>query len=199
MTSTGYRMTHRPPALDQGAPLNNLCRGGVYPPDIYTRPELYDSGEPGYVKAITLAFTVRRQPTAVVTIYRAAPSGKFQAGDWVSVSEAYARQHAMQDEDPTHDHPVWSTQVQAREIVTDGNCLLEWGYWGEPVDGELVTEGARQPVIAAPQDSGEKQAGADHGYADAMARKAPLVDLDATGGDTYWQAYRRGYKRGTRR
>lgn len=138
---TDYRMQHRPPDADFGAPLHDLAK--VYPEDIYTHPHYYDGGEPGYREAHSIARRVKGQPDAKVTIYRALPAEYahqgFRPGDWVSTSKEYARQHGMHNEDSQHDWPVIRTTVPAKHLQTNGDSLLEYGYTGPHKDMPMVS------------------------------------------------------------
>lgn len=138
---TDYRMQHRPPDADFGAPLHDLAK--VYPEDIYTHSHYYDGGEPGYQEAHSIARRVKGQPDAKVTIYRALPAEYahqgFRPGDWVSTSKEYARQHGMSHEGPEHDWPVIRTTVPAKHLQTNGDSLLEYGYTGPHKDMPTVS------------------------------------------------------------
>lgn len=123
-----YHGSHRPD-LD-GPPLHDLEKAF---PDLYARPDLYrghsDSRELDD-QALAVISSARGTPEALVTIWRAVPPGveTINAGDWVSITEAYARQHAIQDNDPANDWPVISTRVPARTLRTEGNSIHEYGY-----------------------------------------------------------------------
>lgn len=138
---TDYRMQHRPPDADFGAPLHDLAK--VYPEDIYTHPHYYDGGEPGYQEAHSIAQRVKGQPDAKVTIYRALPAEHahqgFRPGDWVSTSKEYAVGHGKHNEDPKHDWPVIRTTVPAKHLQTNGDSLLEYGYTGPHKDMPIVS------------------------------------------------------------
>lgn len=138
---TDYRMQHRPPDADFGAPLHDLAK--VYPEDIYTHPHYYDGGEPGYWEAHSIARRVKGQPDAKVTIYRALPAEYahqgFRPGDWVSTSKEYARQHGMDHKGSDHDWPVIRTTVPAKHLQTNGDSLLEYGYTGPHKDIPMVS------------------------------------------------------------
>ncbi|MDP9883157.1 hypothetical protein J2W21_000647 [Sinomonas atrocyanea] len=80
---------------------------------------------------------VRHAPEALVRIYRALPSGlgQINPGDWVTLSQDYARQHAMRDDDAANDWPIVFADVPARTVITDGKDLDQYGYAGPPLTG----------------------------------------------------------------
>lgn len=131
--ASDYWGGHRP--FEDGDPLHDLGSEGTFPQDVYDHPEWYSFD--GYEREIgPILRAVRGKPDAMVTIYRALPPGAprvINTGDWVTLSERYARQHAMNSDDPTEDWPVISAQVPARTVRSGGNDIIEWGYWGGPV------------------------------------------------------------------
>jgi len=130
-----YRMAHRPPTPEAGAPLHDLTK--QLPADIYDHPEWYDGGEPGYRHAWSVAATARNRPDAMVWIYRSAPRRVkvIHPGDWVTTSRQYAKSHGRHAADPKKDWPVLVARVRADQLVTSGDSLLEWGYWGPKIRG----------------------------------------------------------------
>lgn len=137
-----YRMKHRSPG--PGAiPIHDMTgsnsEGGV-PEDWYTHPHYYTSGEvsPREQKSTQALYNrVRGNPEAPVNVYRALPGGHthFNTGDWVTPSLEYARQHAVQDDDPSNDWPVIKTTVPAKHLWQDGNSYYEMGYHGPATPG----------------------------------------------------------------
>lgn len=128
----GYRnMQHRPPTAETGAPLHDLTGGGnIYPDDIYTKPRIYDFGEPGYREVHQLALRVRGKPDAMVDIYRSGPKPEINPGDWVSPSYENARGQGLHPTDASQDLPVWHARVPAKFLHTQGDSLPEFGYNG---------------------------------------------------------------------
>ena len=124
-----HRMTHQPfsdgPSIDDMTPM--------FGEDVYEHPEWYTfgAGEAYERESRRVFLSVRGRPDALVTIYRAVPPGvtEIRPGDWVAISEEYARRHAIQDDNPTNDWPVVSRQVPAREVRTGGSDLIEWGWF----------------------------------------------------------------------
>lgn len=156
-----HELTHRPDYM---------------PTDALEHPTWYTGAD-----RATLAETERQlraadgKPDAQVTIYRAvrpevAAKGVdevFDEGNWVTLSRAYADQHAMQDEGP--DWPVLSKTVPARTVRFAGDDLMEWGYFpnGDPdPDSEWVE---------TPGDTNDLTGGA----LTPEQRKQMLADLDA--------------------
>lgn len=65
-----------------------------------------------------------------VTIYRAVPGslkeGKVRNGDWVSLSESYAKQHG--NHALNGEYRIMKEVVPAGNLYWDGNDINEWGY-----------------------------------------------------------------------
>ena len=71
-----YAMDHRPPMKGSGAPLHDLTGGGdFYPSDVYSSQgaQYYGDGLPYDNKAFSVANSVKGNPDAMVTMYRAIP------------------------------------------------------------------------------------------------------------------------------
>lgn len=135
-----YGGSHQPNS--DGAPLYDLTGGGtVYPDDVYEHPEWYAlEDDQSNQESIRVIKQVRGKPDAMVTIYRAVPPGvtQIETGNWVTISENYARQHAMNDDDSSHDWPVIAAQVRARDILCPGDSLNEYGYFGPPISARIA-------------------------------------------------------------
>jgi len=148
--------SHRPD--EEGPQINNLANGTVFPDDVYDRPDLYSFGEGGIQKeSVDTVQSLRGKPdNTPITVYRAVPKGvsEFREGDWVSISKAYAQQHAIGAMPDGGDFDVIETQVPAKTVRNGGNDLIEWGYWGPTKDTKKIT-----PMIAPPGDllSNEEQ------------------------------------------
>lgn len=133
------------------APAHALDR--VYPPDVYTHPHYYGSGEGlhggprAFNETVQTLRRIRGNPEAPVTMYRALPPEHadkgFRTGDWVSVHHSYAEGHGMHPDDPSKDWPVIKTTVPAKHLWNNGDSLDEFGYHGPPVKGE-ISHGAIQ-------------------------------------------------------
>lgn len=128
LVDTTYRGVHRAPGNDDYC--NSLDRlAESFGAEVYDHPEFYGSGESD-PETMAQLLAARGNPEATVTIYRAAPSEveTINAGDWVSLSRAYAERHAIQDDDEANDWPVIEQRVRAAQVFTDGNDLAEFGY-----------------------------------------------------------------------
>lgn len=125
-----YRGQHGAPGPED-APLHDLTQN--FPEDLYTHPHFYDDGTPGWHDAHRKIVQARGKPDSKVWIYRAMPSEHvhqgIRPGDWVSISKDYARQHAVQSDDPQQDWPVIRARVPAKHLNTAGD-FTEWGYNG---------------------------------------------------------------------
>jgi len=132
-----YGMQHRP-AGEEGAPLYDLTDNGVYPDDVYRRPDWYAYGPTDW-ESFHVASRVRGRPDARVWMYRAVPCDvrEINNGDWVTTSRDYAIQHGRHGTDPSQDMCVLSKRVPAACLRTDGNSLSEWGYNCEPVQARV--------------------------------------------------------------
>lgn len=124
-----YKTSHRPPKSDFGAPLHDLTK--VYPSDVYKNIYLYASDEFEKQSSL-LILKYKDKPDEKVVIYRSVPVGinYINNGDWVTINKNYAIQHSKHATDPQKDQSVISCVVLAKEIHTDGNSLVEWGYNG---------------------------------------------------------------------
>lgn len=123
-----YRMEHRPSA--DGAPLHDV---GAAFPDFYDMPHVYAySHDPATdAESVSAVMAARGKPDSMVTVHRAVPRGvtDINPGDWVSTSKRYARQHGMHPTDPEKDSPVLSKRVPARELLSGGDSIHEWGWF----------------------------------------------------------------------
>lgn len=201
-----YRMQHRPPDADYGAPLHDLTgnNNAIYPDDIYTHPHYYDptGGDPSdrsYADAHAVARRVRGNPDAKVHIYRALPAEHahqgFRPGDWVTTSKEYARGHGM-NSDSKDDWPVIKATVRAGDLHTAGDDLREYGYNGADTKMGLVSykggynqevrhaaDGSIKPVKRrAPKTSSMQQ---DGGFED-VSDHDPMEEIVAQGS---WDPY----------
>lgn len=149
-TAADYWGGHRP--IEDAPPLHDLT--DMFGEDIYTHPEWY-VGDTASSWARTDAALIRRvrgKPTEQVIVYRAMPTGTaptLNPGDWVATSESYARQHAMQSNDPSDDWPVYAATVQVQHVRNGGSDIHEWGYWGPPVPLHLKKQAAMQTTADA--------------------------------------------------
>lgn len=66
----------------------------------------------------------------MVKVYRAIPKDlkrvKINAGDWVTTSRAYAKEHGQ--DNLNNNYRIISASVPARHLWTTGDSFDEWGY-----------------------------------------------------------------------
>lgn len=137
-----YRIQHQisfDPTFN--ATLDNMTRSvsgeDLVPDDFYTHPEWYaDMGRQPNKESWAVINSVRGKPDAMVTIYRAVPTGvsKINNGDWITLSKTYATEHSYgaQGRDPWGndiDGIVLSMKVKAKNVVWDGNDINEFAYY----------------------------------------------------------------------
>ena len=131
-----YRIAHVAPD-ESDAPLWNVTANGIYPADFYG-PRGLDYYGTGYPELDVEAYAIIRRAHGrrdqQVRIYRAVPKGvkTINVGDWVTIVRQYAKDHAIDLEGSGKDGVVISKLVNARDIFTDGNSMLEWGYDPQP-------------------------------------------------------------------
>ena len=121
-----YRGQHKAPTLE-AASADDLTKNGIYPNDVYRRPDWYESGDG--LREMWKIQQYRGNPDAPVTIYRAIPKDVPRAvnqGDWVTTSRKYAKQHG--ESALNGDYKIVSKKVRAKDIFTKGDSILEWGY-----------------------------------------------------------------------
>lgn len=147
-----YRGGHQP---SEGPPAYDLLdESGDFslPSDIYDKPQWYTGfTEREYLDETMRALrSVRGKPEAKVRIYRALPEGhlSIDKGNWISLSLAYAKGHAMQGEDESEDWPVISAEVPAKYVRHAGDDLMEFGYWGPDLHATKVASIERTSALA---------------------------------------------------
>jgi hypothetical protein len=129
-----YRGQHTAPGPDFGAPLHDLTGGGqMYPADVYSEKaaQYYGSGNrKADMEAFNLAKRVRNNPDAEVTMYRAVPKNAdvsaINAGDWVTLSKDYAKNHG--EAVLGNDYKILSQKVKAKDLWTNADSIQEFGY-----------------------------------------------------------------------
>lgn len=152
-----YQGQHTPPS--DAPPLHDLLAVPLYPDDVYTHPHYYTFGDHA-AESIRVVNQVRGKPDALVTIYRSLPPSAepvFNTGDWVAIARGYAAEHGfdrgwdqwvehpVSDEYPSGgvweriegDWPVMEATVPAHTVLNGGNDLIEWGYHGPSIPGEV--------------------------------------------------------------
>jgi hypothetical protein len=120
-------------------------------------PEYVGSGE---VDDETMAQLLKAKdnPDATVRIYRALPPGlgEINKADWVTLSESYAKGHAIQDDNEANDWPIIHADVPVRTVFSDGNDLAEFGYDGPSLTG-LGNPG--EPAVTEPSNAPGRPSG----------------------------------------
>lgn len=140
-----YQGEHAPADAKGGAPLHDLNVNGIYPADVYGPSGLryYPTGyEALDYEAYSLIKSYRDHPNRPLTIYRAVPKdikGGISKGDWVTPIRRYAVEHGK--DNLGGNYRIQKKRVYARDIFTDGNSWLEWGYDPQPFD--IKSERAR--------------------------------------------------------
>ena len=129
-----YAGQHRAPMRDSGAPAFNLA-GDIYPDDIYSSKavQYYGTGSDDMDKTtMGLLQSLRGNPDADVTIYRAVPKGVdgVNTGDWVTVNKQYAKDHG--ESALGGDFDIIEKKVKAKDIFTNGDSIHEFGYDPQP-------------------------------------------------------------------
>jgi hypothetical protein len=126
-----YKLQHRAPRID-AAPLHELTKNGVYPSDVYSinGPRYYGFGDRTDFNAWSIVFKSKDKPNAMIKIYRAVPRmsppiQNINSGDWVTIDKSYAISHGQGFED----YDILNKIVPASSLYTDGNSILEWGYY----------------------------------------------------------------------
>lgn len=141
----------------------------IFPDDVYTHPHYYGHGGNPVIERESAAVIrrVRGNPSERVTIYRSVPPNvddlMFHTGNWVAVSRSYADLHGEgrgyewydPDSEWTSEYmdgvqkgewkrveTDWVTiaaETTAEHIRSGGNDIIEYGYWGPPIQGRVVT------------------------------------------------------------
>lgn len=119
-----YGIDHRPMTEEGGASrLHDLTP--AFGEDIYGKNALqyFGSGDAREASVVRTLRNLRGKPDAEVTIYRGIPEGaegKIQAGDWVTLDQAVAKDYGGQ---------VVAMKVKAKDITSWADSLLEFGYY----------------------------------------------------------------------
>tara|TARA_R110002126_G_scaffold30326_1_gene99386 strand:+ start:23 stop:1456 length:1434 start_codon:yes stop_codon:yes gene_type:complete len=125
-----YQGGHSAPMADDGAPLWDVSSNGIYPKDVYGPNGLrwYGTGSALDRKAYAIIDKAKGLPRTPLTIYRAVPKGLkgINRGDWVTTVHDYATEHG--DSALNGDYDIIELDVTARDIYTNGDSWMEWGY-----------------------------------------------------------------------
>ena len=165
-TDVSYRMMHQPTTPQDGAArLDDMTGGGtVFPDDIYSGDavRLYGGNNPADQESAKIIQSVRGNPEAEVTIYRAVPKdvNTINPGDWVTLSKSYADDHAESGYGQMGDEAgkVISQKIKVKDVYSDGNDLNEFGYFPEDIAetnvAKLEPPTEKQPGVIAFHGSG---------------------------------------------
>lgn len=131
-----FRMSHRAPSYDEDGIDKNLIDVANNKDNIRDSLEEQfrmnrDQNREESVAAISQAIQeIEKGNNPTVTIYRAVPKslkeGSVRNGDWVTLSEAYAKQHGRHA--LNGDYRIMKENVPAANLYWDGNDINEWGY-----------------------------------------------------------------------
>ena len=127
-----YKASHRPPNMENGAPLHDVTKGGeIYPADIYSPKGLqyYGTGQDRADReSLNVIKNTKNKPDATVTMYRAVPKDSsintINTGDWVTLSKTYAKEHGESALD--NNYKIISKQVKANQLFTNGDSINEY-------------------------------------------------------------------------
>lgn len=179
-----YGGEHQPPS--NGPFLYDLTTPHLFPDGVYGRLHEYVFGDHA-AESIRIIENVRDNPDARVTIYRSAPPWvppTIETGNWVSITRGYAAEHGMgriaeyydpdeewkigdetrrgswMEYDEARDWPIYAAEVRAADVRCGGNDLIEWGYWGPPVQARVITNELppdRGDMLTHPDKGGFRQ------------------------------------------
>ena len=131
-----FRMSHRAPSYDEDGTDKSLIDVANNKDNIRDSLEEqfrmnHDRNREESVAAISQAIQeIEQGKNPTVTIYRAVPKslkeGSVRNGDWVTLSEAYAKQHGRHA--LNGDYRIMKESVPADNLYWDGNDINEWGY-----------------------------------------------------------------------
>ena len=128
-----YQGAHQAPTSSNSAPLWNVSHE-IYPDDFYSANGLryYGTGSKYDGEAYSTILSAHGRRDKRIRIYRAVPKGVkgINVGDWVTISRGYAKDHG--ESALGGSYSVISQAVNARDLFTDGNSFLEWGYDPQP-------------------------------------------------------------------
>ena len=176
-----YVGSHTAPALEPGATMDNPA--DIWGNDIYSRDAMryFGTGDAKLDKDSFAAIqAARNNPDADVMIYRAVPMNApddINAGDWVTTSPRYARDHGEANLDG--DYRIVTEQVKAKELATDGNSVHEWGWW--PSQDRIAAETPVAPMRPVTQPEVAPMRGVGGSVEETLQAKYPGVKLSISG------------------
>ena len=186
-----YKSSHRPPNIENGAPLHDVTKGGeIYPADIYSPKGLqyYGTGQDRADReSLNVIKNTKNKPDALVTMYRAVPKDSsintINNGDWVTLSKTYAKEHGESALDDNY--KIISKQVKANQLFTNGDSINEFGYWAEPTVQTTKVEEPSYSTAPTEATTGHTRASLSRTLSPEMKQlvasgKAVLHDTQAT-------------------
>ena len=136
LSTDEFRMAHRAPSYDEEGIDKSMVDVAQNKDNIRdSLDEQFrmnrDKNREESIAAISEALdAIDKGEKPMVTIYRAVPKslkeGSVRNGDWVTLSEAYARQHGNHALEG--DYRMMEERVPAENLYWDGNDINEWGY-----------------------------------------------------------------------
>lgn len=136
LSTDEFRMAHRAPSYDEEGIDKSMVDVAQNKDNIRdSLDEQFrmnrDKNREESIAAISEALdAIDKGEKPMVTIYRAVPKslkeGSVRNGDWVTLSEAYARQHGNHALEG--DYRMMEKRVPAENLYWDGNDINEWGY-----------------------------------------------------------------------
>lgn len=137
-TETDYFMTHRP--TETGLTGDNITNQDVetpIPKDALEHPEYYWNMQDKSVKeSIDVLRKIQNNPDAEITIYRATPGDKINAGDWITLSKEYAKEHNESQFDGKAN--ILEMKVKAKDIQFAGDEINEFGYFPKEENKNII-------------------------------------------------------------
>ena len=123
-----YFMSHRP--REDGPRAFNLTEAkdeygdNMIPMDMYDNWYGARQNNPWDAESIAALQRVRDLPDELIDIYRASPKNELNPGDWVTLSQAYANQHAS-----SNASKAFKYSVPARDLRWAMDDINEFGYF----------------------------------------------------------------------
>lgn len=133
-----YVGQHQAPDKDSGDPMWNVTKS-IYPKDFYSGVGLryYGTGSNLDASAYYKITAVKGRQDALVKVYRAFPKDlatkekRINPGDWITIERGYAVEHG--NNNLLGNFSIISKTVHARDLFTNGDSFLEWGYDPQPM------------------------------------------------------------------
>jgi len=131
-----YSGEHEAPDATNGKPIHNVI--DIYPEDFYSgsgyKEYAAHEQDVGGSEAYHEIINSKDKPYRRIWVYRAAPKGTKQinAGDWVTPVKRYAQLHGK--ENLNGKYVLLKKHVDSKDLFTDGNSIVEWGYDPQPND-----------------------------------------------------------------